>query len=224
MTALDLFLVATVLLVAWVACIARRTNFVFAAMGDEGQDTDIKIAPEKMSSAGTEQGFEEARQEAEVYLRQKSLGNVGKARTLGGQFADLLIETVEKNFNPWPEQMADSLRAHHLVLLFSYAVNRVVTQLSPNSILAHTALGVFYNEVETRVPELDKCIKDMASYSLYVLCERGSSCTDQEIGKIYARLCGDRDNPALIDEGEAAFMSYHKSCAELHERARYLEG
>ena len=185
-----------------------------------GEDADMKIAPENFSAGPLEEtGLQD---EAEDYLRQKSAGNIELARSLGERYADLLIAYAGKNFDPWPTELAGGLQAHHRLLLLTYVVNRAVAELSPNSILAQTTLNVFYSELEEKAPQLDKYIRDMASYSLYVLCERSQSCSDDEIGRIYARLCADKDNPALIDEGSRHYREFYSTCKELHRQARYV--
>ena len=187
-----------------------------------GEDADMKIAPDSFSAGrGEDTG---AQDEAEDYLRQKSAGNIELARNLGERYAALLMTYANENFNPWPAEPALSLRAHHRLLLLTYVVNRAVTELSPSPILAQTTLNVFYSELDARAPELDKYIRDMASYSLYVLCERSPGCPRDEIGRIYARLlCADRDNPRLAEEGNHLFNEYYTACRKLHDQVRYVQ-
>jgi len=197
-----------------------RKNLLLCATADG--DADMKIAPDHFSSSQRDY-LSEAEAEALDYLRQKNSGNIDLARTLGEQFAALLIHEAQENFEPWPQGMANSLRAHHRLLLFSYVVNRVVAELSPDSILAHTTTSAFYSEVEQKAPQLDRYIRDMASYSLYILCERSASCSESEVGKIYARLCGDKDNARLIDEGGHYYRAYHQACSDLHKQTQYAQ-
>jgi len=220
-------LIFAVLFFAGVALLIPRDNekgrLLLAALGGEGEDADMKIAPEHFSSGPENEDVSEAETEALNYLRQKSAGNIELARALGERYAALLIQEAKTNFDPWPEGLADSLRAHHRLLLFSYVVHRVVNDLSPNPILTYTTLNVFYGEIEEKAPDLEKNTRDMASYSLYVLCERSESSTDDEIGKIYARLCGDKDNETLIDEGDYYFRAYYDTCAQLHRQTNYAQ-
>ncbi|MCL2857487.1 MAG: hypothetical protein FWE19_07220 [Oscillospiraceae bacterium] len=183
------------------------------------EDADMKIAPRSFSGGRREETA--GQDEAENYLRQKSAGNIELARELGERFAALLMAEASGNFDPWPAELAGGLRAHHRLLLLTYVVNRAVAELSPNSILAQTTLNVFYSELEEKAPQLDKYIRDMGSYSLYVLCERSHRRTDDEIGKIYAGLCADKDNSTLIEEGNRCYHEYYTACKELHNQARY---
>ena len=198
---------------------APRKSLLFVAATDE--DADMKIAPRSFSAGPKDEAS--GQDEAEDYLRQKSAGNIPLARSLGERYADLLMAEAKDNFDPWPTELAEGLRAHHRLLLLTYVVNRAVAELSPNSILAQTTLNVFYSELEEKVPQLDKYIRDMGSYSLYVLCERSHSRTDDEIGKIFARLCADKDNSLLIDEGNRHYQEYYAACKELHRQTRYVQ-
>ena len=195
------------------------SNLLLCAAGD---DADMKIAPKSFSGAKKARDHSEAQAEAQDYLRQKSSGNIDLARTLGERYASLLMDEARQNFDPWPADMAQSLRAHHRLLLLSYVVNRVVAELCSSSILSQTTINVFYNEIEQKAPQLEKYIKDMASYSLYILCERSDTCSEDEIGKIYARLCGDKDNQSLIDEGNHYYRDYRRACEELHSQIGYV--
>ncbi|MCL2579901.1 MAG: hypothetical protein FWE32_07690 [Oscillospiraceae bacterium] len=200
----------------------KGENLLLAASGDE--DADMKIAPGSGGSIrDTEPAAEEAEAEAQNYLRQKSSGNIDLARALGSSYAALVMAEAKDKFDPWPEGMAEALQAHHALLLFSYVINRVVADLSHNSILAQTTLNVFYCEIETKAPGLDKYIRDMASYSLYILCERSSQCPTDQVGKIFARLCGDKDNERLIARGHTLFADYYARCKQLHEQTRYAQ-
>jgi len=196
------------------------SNLLLCSAGD---DADMKIAPKRFSGAKKARDHSEAQAEAQDYLRQKSSGNIDLARTLGERYAALLVDEARQNFDPWPVDMAQSLRAHHRLLLLSYVVNRVVAELCASSILSQTTINVFYNEIEQAAPQLEKYIKDMASYSLYILCERSESCEEDEIGRIYARLCGDKDNQSLIDEGNHYYHTYRRACEELHREIGYAQ-
>ena len=186
-----------------------------------GDDADIKIAPKSFSSAPKDEAS--AKDEAEEYLRQKSAGNIERARGLGERYAALVIAEASESLDSRPAKLAEELRTHHRLLLLTYVINRAVAELSPNSLLAQTTLNVFYSELEKKAPKLlSKYIQDMGSYSLYVLCERSHNCLKDEIGRIYARLCADKDNPLLIDEGNRHYRQYYAACKELHNQTQYL--
>jgi hypothetical protein len=107
-------------------------------------------------------------------------------------------------------------------VLFSYVVNRVIADISPNSIIAQTALNVFYSRVEETAPHLAEYMRDMAAFSLYILCKRSEHRDDDEIGTVFARTCEDEDNKALVQEGNRLYRSFYEQCVRLHEQAGYI--
>ena len=195
-----------------------RATLVLVSTGD---DDDMKIAPESFSPGWVDETGADS--EAEDFLRQKSAGNIRLARELGERYANLLMAQVSKNFDPWPTDFAGELQAHHRLLLLTYLVNRVASELSPSPILAQTTINVFYQSLEEQAPQLDKYIRDMASYSLYMLHERSQSGAEDEIGKIFARLCADKDNPELIERGNRYFREYYNLCKDLHNQTQYAQ-
>ena len=195
-----------------------RRNLLLMSAGD---DADMKIAPESFSPGWGDQT--DTDREAEDFLRQKSAGNIRLARELGERYADLLLAQVSKNFDPWPTDLAGQLQAHHRLLLLTYTVNRVTGELSPSPVLAQTTINVFYQSLEERAPQLDKYIRDMVSYSLYMLHERSQSGDEDEIGKIFARLCADKDNPDLINQGNRYYREYYNLCKDLHNQTQYVQ-
>ena len=219
MTPLMITALSAALLATFAVIVREKPLFLAAVAG--GEDADMKIAPESFSH--TAKSEDNAEVEARDYLLQKNAGNISLARALGEQYAALLMQEAKTNFDPWPEGMAESLLAHHRLLLFSFVVNRVVAELSPNSILAHTTLNVFYNEIEEKAPQLDANIRDMASYSLYILCERSEGCTKDQVGKIFARLCADKDNERLIAQGQQYYHAYYDACSRLHRETKYVQ-
>ncbi|MGI6404562.1 MAG: hypothetical protein ACOX0K_10240 [Oscillospiraceae bacterium] len=187
---------------------------LFAMAGDE----DMKIAGDSFKPAPSDGGEAEAK----VYLEQKSSGNVEKARSLGRQFALALRERVAESLNDPAFQGELAVREHHKAVLYSYVINRVIADLSPNSILAQTALNVFYADLEQETPILADHVRDMAAYSLYILCERSETCVDDEIGRIYARLCGEENSPERMEEGNRCYREFYNLCSRLHQQTEYV--
>ncbi|HHY52351.1 MAG TPA: hypothetical protein GX499_03800 [Clostridiales bacterium] len=192
----------------------RALPCLLAMAGDE----DMKIAGDSFKPAPPDAGEAEAK----AYLEQKSSGNVEKARRLGSRFALALRERVSENLNDPNFQGELAVREHHKAVLYSYVVNRVIADLSPNSILAQTALNVFYADLEAETPVLAEHVRDMAAYSLYILCERSETCVDDEIGRIYARLCGEEDNPRRVEEGNRCYREFYHLCSLLHQQTEYV--
>ncbi len=188
---------------------------LLAVAGDE----DMKIAGDSFRPAPSDAGEVEAK----VYLEQKSSGNVEKARGLGRQFALALRERVAESLNDPAFKGEAATQEHHKAVLYSYVINRVIADLSPNSILAQTALNVFYDDLEDETPVLADHVRDMAAYSLYILCERSETCVDDEIGRIYARLCGEENSLERIEEGNRCYREFYHLCSRLHQQTDYVQ-
>jgi len=193
-------------------------RFAFAMAGDE----DMKIVTGGFHGFHKDEELEnaEAEVEANAYMRHKNNGNIEKARALGRQFAAELCglaKTISE-----PQSCDDALmRLHNKLLLFYYVINRVISDLSLNSILAQTTLNVFYAELESTAPELYGHVRDMAAFSFYILCERSETCNEYEIGKVYARLCGGKDQISVSREGVRLYREYYSVCSGLYEQEEY---
>lgn len=192
----------------------RRRGFCFVQVEDE----DIKIMGDSFSPRVSQEDSSELA--AQQFLQQKESGNIDKARQLGMEYVQALLKCDPALFGgAGGEENAKGL--HHRILLFSYALNRVVAEHSPDSILAQTTLNVFYNELENASPDLYQHVCDMAAFSLYILCERSETRTDEEIGKVYAGLCGEQDNPERIEEGNRLYNLYYGHCRTLREGIQF---
>ncbi len=201
----SLFLAAT-------AQMLKHRNLSFAITGDE----DMKIAsPGNFSPSKSEDSGELA---AEQFLQQKQLGNISRARKLGLQYAQILLDKPPSLFEP----TTDQLLLHHQYLLFSYAVNRAIAEGSPNSILAQTSLNVFYATVEESSPELAEHLRDTGAYSLYILCQRSHIRSLDKIGGVYAELIQRPDDPVAIEHGNTLYQNYMTYCLNLLKQTQYI--
>lgn len=180
-------------------------------------DADMKIVPDKEPEPKVD-AEEIAAQE---FLRQRELGNIDRARELGAYYAKGLLEP----HGPLADALKDKDPAiqHQQYLLYSYVVNRVITDLSPNSILAQAALSRFYNDVEDTSPELYRHINDMAAFSLYILHNRAKANSDEEIGTVFAGLCGCEIDKELSECGSAMFRQLYAYCAEQMKKTNYRD-
>lgn len=179
-------------------------------------DDDIKIAP--ASFAGNRPAVDSGEEAARQFLEQKECGNIDKARALGKAYAGDVIGVESA-----PQQERTQRELHHQIVLYSYIVNRVIAEHSPNSIVAQTCLNVFYSEIEAASEELRKHVSDMAAFSLYVLCERSPNRGDDEMGLIYAELCDFDGNQDKINDGNAFYQRVYKLCAEKIAAAEFVK-
>lgn len=172
-------------------------------------DDDIKIAGQEKAASLADSAEETAR----LFLQHKNSGNIEKARQLGKNFATAIIRA--DNSPLWPEGPPVTQREYHQkLLLYSYIVNRVIAEDSPNSLLAQTSLNVFYSEIESSSKKLHQHVSDMAAFSLYILCERSPSRDESEIGSIYADLCDYEGDQRVIVEGNAFYRRMLGYCRD----------
>ena len=191
----------------------RAKNFRFAVVLD---DDDIKIAGDSFSHSPSADDLAEAA--AAEFLQQKDAGNIDKARSVGKRLADAMFDLGQGPL--CSEKPRTQREIHHQFLLYSYVVNRVIAEESPNSILAQTALNVFYSEIEAASPELHRHVCDMAAFSLYILCER-TDRSHAEIGRIYADLCEFSGNQEKIDDGNRLYEEACLYCTQIIRSANY---
>lgn len=173
------------------------------------EDEDIKIAPSSFS--GRSQMVDLGEEAARQFLEQKNCGNIERARALGKTYADDILH-IENGPLAIKEAETTQRELHHRIVLYSYVVNRVIAEHSPNSIVAQTCLNVFYTELEDASKELYSHVSDMAAFSLYVLCERTPSRTDDQIGAIYAELCDFRGRSDVIEYGNHFYKQFYDYC------------
>ena len=179
-------------------------------------DDDMKIAGSDIHSSPREDAGDIA---AKQFLAQKDAGNIDVARNLGTAYAKAILDIG--NHNDFLSKQSTMLEAHHQILLCAYIVNKVIAGKSPNSILAQTSLGRFYDEISSSAPHMYGHISDMAAFSLYILNDR-SDDLDEEVGRIYARLCGFENDSQKVDDGNRIYSRFYDFCAGLMENAGYI--
>ncbi|MEG1774331.1 MAG: hypothetical protein RR320_05710, partial [Oscillospiraceae bacterium] len=120
------------------------------------EDEDIKIAPEDLSKLFHKEN-PVADDTIDLFIRQRSLGNTDRARTLGARYVEDLLDCV---WTKPPAGIEPQRFELQLRLLFAYAVHRIVEDYSPNPIVAHAALSSFYEQLEEADPVAFGAIND----------------------------------------------------------------
>ena len=94
-------------------------------------DSDIKIVPDKPSKV-----FDMSEGAAYAFIREKTNGNMEKARALGKRFAGELTagRTGVAQFGVGAFDDQDTLAQRNV--LFAFIVGRVIEEMAPNSIVA----------------------------------------------------------------------------------------
>ena len=130
-------------------------------------DSDIKIVPDKPSKV-----FDMSEGAAYAFIREKTNGNMEKARALGKRFAGELTagRTGVAQFGVGAFDDQDTLAQRNV--LFAFIVGRVIEEMAPNSIVAQSAMSAFYETIERTSPEIYRQISDSAALSLYIFSAR----------------------------------------------------
>lgn len=176
-------------------------------------DEDIKIADGSFGDPLTNEDY--ADKAAAEYLKQKDVGNIEKAGQLGELLAKELWGVAQELLMKEEDQVTDRI-VHQKILLYTYAVNSFVADSAPNSLLAETALSVFYSEVEELSKVLFQHISDTAAFSLYILNQR-SGGVEEDIGRIYAKLSGKENDYKTIRDGNHLYNSFYNKCGRVYE-------
>ena len=182
-------------------------------------DEDMKIAPEANASGGHRWEEDMSVAATNQFMQQKNSGNIDKARGLGHEYAMLLLD----NSSLLTKLVGSSDEISHAILLYSYVVNRVISRHSQDSILARTALNVFYNTIETSSDEIYGYVNDTAAFSLYILCERSEFEIAEKIGSTYASLLGRASEPEAIDRGISLYKAFCEICEARQKEVVYAE-
>ena len=190
-------------------------NLAMAAIGDE----DIKIANGSFKKTPME---DQAEQAARDFLRQRDIGNIDRARSLGKFYADSLWSTASEMFAVEDSKMSQQEK-HHVILLCSYLINRIIAECSPNSIVAQTVLNAFYTSVEERSETLYRHISDTATFSLYILNERTGG-DYRQVGEIFSRQCGYEGNENQVVKGISICENQSEQYREMAETIEFMVG
>jgi hypothetical protein len=145
---------------------------------------------------------------ADDYVTHQTMGNIETAMQLGGCLARLFCT----RYRELSEQQKSEI-AEQLIILDSYAVNRVVQNLA-NSLIAQTVLSTFYKIIGQESAELYQAVRDPVPFSLYILRDRKSYPTES-YGQVFASLCGAPDSAELTALADTEYASFFEQCETL---------
>lgn len=180
-------------------------------------DDDIKIAPNDLSKL-FEKENPVADDNIELYLRQRSLGNIARARKLGSQYVADMLDCV---WTKAPEGTDPEVFDTQLKILFAYSVHRIVEDYSENHIVANTAIESFHSRLEQEDPAVFNSLCDQAAFSMYLYAHRSGHENAQSIGEVFASLCGAKNDESCILLGESAYARFTGACAQRMVEAGY---
>ncbi len=180
-------------------------------------DSDMKIVPEKPSEI-----FDSSEGAANAFVREKSNGNMEKARLLGIQFAQELTAKSKGVTLFGAGEFDNSHTIKQRKVMFAYIVNKVIEDIAPNSIVTQSALSAFYDTIQETSPEIYQMITDTAAYSLYILSDRAAPDDPCAIGRVFAQLCGKEGDPVFVRYGCELAGYFTMYCTQVALRAQMI--
>ena len=165
------------------------------------EDSDIKIAGDSFDPAPartTDDGDETARE----LERQKSNGNLSRARRLGALMADD-VSAVEGD-----TPAGDSALQTQRRILLAFAVQVGLNRFLPGKLLTETATAVFYDTLRETAPAFFEDLQESGAFSFYYLCVRQGGDVEPAVGETFASLCGRADNPTYARMGEELYRRF----------------
>jgi len=188
---------------------AERDNLLLAVSDDE----DVRIAA-PVSRSGSHSAHED--NSATDYVSHQTMGNIETAIQLGG----CLARQFCLRYRQLTQEQDDEI-AEQLIILDSYAVNRVVQNMA-NSLIAQTVLSTFYNVVGQESGDLYQAVRDPVPFSLYILRDRKNFPTET-YGEVFASLCGAPKDAELIALADAEYRRFFDQCGAITEGFSFHE-
>ncbi len=173
-------------------------------------DDDIKIAPSDLSQLFQKEN-PVADDNIDLYLQQRRLGNTLRARRLGEEYVADLLDCV---WTKPPAEVDGTLFDTQVKILFAYVVHRIIEDYSPNHIVANTALGSFYEQLEQESPALFDAMCGSAAFTMYLYTHRSGEENAETIGQVFAALCEAKDSEDCAVIGESAYARFVGACAQ----------
>ena len=164
------------------------------------EDNDMKIAGKTITKLQDDLFSEELE-----IRRQEAYGNIDKARKLGSELADIVID-YECDFDNL--EIVDNYIKLHTKILFAFIVFTSLENYQNNKILASITLGIFDDQFKKRDANLYDELGATGAFSFYYLCVRRGNDVERCIGRTFAMLCGKDGDDTLIEYGEVLYFRF----------------
>ena len=149
---------------------------------------------------------------ADEMKRQVISGNMQKARMLGRLIADSFREAAEKeelwtmagccNITELDRRIKDQA-----IILSVFTAEYVFNHYMPDPLLSTTAITSLYATLTEESPELYNNLLASTAFSFYYMNLDGNETAPEVIGKTFAVLCDDDENPDLLCYGKTVFVT-----------------
>lgn len=177
-------------------------------------DSDMKIVGEEIKS---DQVAEDIKETSRLLEREKSNGNLNRARRLGAIMADE-VAAVEGEV-PTNEAVFVTQRR----ILLAFAVEVALETILPNSILSETARSVFYETLRKTAPSIYEDLQGSGAFSFYYLALREGKDVVKSVGEAYASLCGRARDNALAKKGGDLYIYFIEQVRSLVDGFEFVK-
>jgi len=156
------------------------------------------------------------------YDREKSNGNIKKAKALGAEIASEFISVCKKDELTISENDSESLITQK-VLLLSFTVMAGLEQYCPNITVANAARTAFFDELNDLDKDLFKKSSDTGAFSFYYLSFRRGTEVDRRVGQTFAMLCSHDGDPIYQELGEALYCWFLSTVQNLVQKTEFVK-
>lgn len=166
------------------------------------QDNDMKIVGENPSDDIKKN--KELFGDITEYEKEKSNGNIKRAKELGTVLAKEFVSVCRKDELLISEGDSESLMTQKILLL-SFTVMAGLEQYCPNMTLANAARTAFFDQLYVLDKDLFERSSDTGAFSFYYLSFRRGTEVDRRVGQTFAMLCSHDGDPIYQEIGEALY-------------------
>lgn len=138
------------------------------------------------------------------YNREKSNGNINRAKTLGQEVAEEFVNVCRKDELTVSENDSEQLVTQRILLL-SFTVMAGLEHFCPNMTLANASRSAFFDALFNLDKSLFEKSSDTGAFSFYYLSFRRGSEVERRIGQTFAMLCLHDGDPIYQELGEALY-------------------
>ncbi len=163
-------------------------------------DSDMKIASDDFKKH--QEIIDDTEQMTKLLKREKSNGNLARARRLGAVMAED-VSSIEGE-NP----ACDTAHMTQRRILLAFAVEVGLDTVLPNKLLSETAQSIFYDTLLTTASTFYDDLQKSGAFSFYYLCVREAEQVEKCVGETYATLCGCSGDKKIAKMGTELFIHF----------------
>ncbi len=165
------------------------------------QDKDIKIVGDRPSA---DIKSTELYGDVSDYVRERSNGNLDRAKDLGNTLACEFVSVCHKDDLTISPSDSESLMTQK-VLLLSFTIMAGLERFCSNMAIANAARTAFFDQLYILDKELFEKSSDTGAFSFYYLSFRRGTDVERRVGQTFAMLCSHDGDPIYQELGEALY-------------------